>query len=139
MGSPGGMPIINGDVTCQNYGVTDIPANTAVLFDTSNPPSGAGVFGVVVPTTSGAVTPVAGITVERIPAGGQGRLRMLGGGVTTASGSITVGDTLQVDSASGKEGRVKTQTSATQQIGLALNSAADGDPITVWIFIAKNA
>lgn len=135
----GGHAVNGGDMSCKNSGVTDIAAGTAVIVDTSNAPSGADPISIKVPATSGSVAKPWGITIETIKAGEVGRVRRLGAYPCTASGSITVGDFLQIDSASSKEGRVKTCGAATAQIGQAGNSAADGELVQVWISIAANA
>lgn len=137
----GSFPVTGGDVTVWNYGVTDIPSGSAVLWDTTNTPVPLGqtVPGVALATAAGAVTPVAGITVEIIHAGSSGRLRKAGGHPVFCEGSVTLGDTLQVGNTAGKLGRVKTAGGATQQIGQAMNGGVDGDRIEVWISIANNA
>lgn len=137
----GGIPITNGDVTVQNYGLTDIPAGVAVIWDTANTPVPLGTTapGVTLVTAAGAVTPAAGITVERIPAGGNGRLRKLGGYPVQCEGTVTLGDCLQIGNTVNKLGRVKTCGAATQQIGTAMNGGVDGDLVQVWIGIANNA
>lgn len=136
----GGLPITNGDIPFKNYGLVDIPAGAALVFDTSNPfTSGDGPGGVKVPATSGSIAEPCGIAVETIPAGKIGRVRKLGAYPAVASGTVTYGDFVQIDSASGKEGRVKTCGAATAQLGQALNTATDGGLVLVWIQTSANA
>jgi hypothetical protein len=139
-GQIGALPVVGGDIPVKNYGVTTISAKLAVNADTSNTINTAGAIGVVVPTTSGSVAACLGTVLSDIPAGKTGLIRISGGAVCKASGSVTVGENVQVDSASGKEGYVKTAGSAAAGFGKALSTAADGEDVLVWVSVgAKNA
>lgn len=135
----GGLPIIGGDLTFKNYGVTDIPAGRGVLADTSNLGTSDTPPGVVLPTASGGVVGTLGTTVEIIHAGGVGKVRMLGAYPMTADGAITFGTGVQISDATSKLGFAKTCASATTQLGIAIRGAADGEKVLVWIHVAKNA
>ena len=134
------LPITGGGtVTCKNYGGTDIPAGTGVLLDTTNVQGSNAAPGVVVPTSGGGVLRTAGIAMETIPAGKNGRVMYAGGYPMIADGAITAGDFVQVSDTAGKMGRAKVCAAATQQLGKAWGTAADGDPVLVIIDTAKNA
>ncbi len=134
-----GVPVAGGDVSCFNNAATAIPAGSAVVVDASYVPTGDHVMGVKLQTGSGSIEQPAGITVDILPAGKYGRVRKLGAAPCTASGTVTVGDFLMIDGATGNEGQVATQTSTHAQIGRALNSGVDLDIIQVDVAIARNA
>jgi len=127
------------DVTMKNNGLTDIPAGSGVLFDTANPQSGDTPPGCVLPTASGGVAGTAGITVEIIKAGGTGRVRFNGTYPGVADGSITAGGYVQVSDTTAKLGRVKAKGGAVEQLGQALNTASDGQPVLVFVSKAATA
>lgn len=135
----GGWSVPGGDVTFHNYGGSDIPDGTIVLYDTSNPGSLTQAPGCVVPTASGAVSPVAGITIGVIPAGGAGTVRQLGAAAVTADGSVTSGDSIQASNTASKMGRGKTCGAGIEQVGKAYGNASDGDQFVVILHIARNA
>lgn len=127
-------------IAVRNYGVTDIPEGTAVIWDLVNvDPMKA--QGIVVPAAAGAVAPAAGITADTIKAGGWGRLAVSDGeAVAVADGAIAMGDYVQISSTAAKMGRVKTLVAASgAQLGRAMNAAADGDPVVIELAIAKSA
>src|SRR5438309_11611004 len=130
----GGTAITGGDTAHANYSVTDIPAGTAVIVDTSNAEALFSRPGVKIPATAATgITGHVGITIDKLVANGKqpGRVRRLGSAVCTASGTIAYGAWVTVESASGKEGRVRVKTSGEEQLGQAMNAAADGDPVRV--------
>ena len=133
------LPVTGGDLSAYNNAGTDIPAGTAVIVDAAFVPSGDFPMGVKIPATAGSIAEPAGVTVEIIKAGQVGRVRRAGSYPATASGTVTVGDFLQVDSAAGKEGRVKTKGAGLAQVGRALNSGVDGDLINTDVILALNA
>jgi hypothetical protein len=134
------LPITGGGtITCKNYGGTDIPAGTGVLADTTNVQGSNAAPGVVVPTAAGGVAGTFGIAMETIPAGKNGRVMYAGGYPMIADGAITAGNFVQISDTATKMGRVKLCGAATIQIGRAVGSAADGDPVLVIIDIAKNS
>lgn len=127
------IPVPGGDQPFKNYGLTDIPANTAVLFDSVNVGDVNGPAGIVVPTNGGGVARTAGVTVERIPPGCVGRVRIFGGAVAIASGAINPGDLVQIDDTTPKMGCVELAASTNQILGKAMSAAVDGDPVLVWV------
>jgi len=131
--------IPNIDLTFKNYGASDIAANLVVLVDGSNVPPTKEPGGVVLPTASGGVAGTLGITVETIKAGGVGRVRVAGVCSVKANGAVTYGQLLQASDTTAKLGWVKTCGAATRQIGLALATASDGEPVPVLIAHAANA
>lgn len=136
----GGFAITGGDIPFHNYGGSDIGAGLAVLLDTSNPGgTGDKVPGVVLPTASGGVAGQIGVTVNAIPAGKTGLVRVYGVAVCTANGTVTIGETVMTSDTTSKLGYVKTQTTAGAQLGVAIGSATDGNQVQVLLHLAKNA
>lgn len=134
------VPITGGGtLTCKNYGGTDIPSGTGVLLDTTNVQGPNAAPGVVVPTAGGGVLRTFGIAMETLPAGKNGRVMFAGGYPMIADGAITAGDYVQVSDTATKMGRAKVCAAATQQLGQAVMTAADGDPVLVIIDKARNA
>jgi hypothetical protein len=114
----------------------------AVIADSGNPEALFKAQGVKLPATAATgITGQMGITIDKIPALGKanGRVRRIGSAVCTASGTIASGAWVAVESASGKEGRVRVKASGEEGLGQAMNDAADGDPVRVQITIARNA
>jgi hypothetical protein len=110
-----------------NAGNADIPTGTAVIMDPAN--DGA----VIVPASGGGVAGTCGITIDNIPFGGRGRVRMLGCAVATADGGISRGAYVQVSDTNAKMGRVKTCGAATEMLGQVFETAVDGDPVEVFL------
>lgn len=141
----GGHAISGGDIPCANYGVADIPAGRIVLIDTANVMTAQLPPGVVLPTASGGVVGTFGITVDTLPAlpasgvPKVGRVRKAGSYPVIANGSITAGGYVQASDTTSKLGYAKACGAATEQIGQALNTVADGEICHVWIAQAKNA
>jgi hypothetical protein len=134
------LPITGGGtVTCKNYGGTDIPSGSGVLLDTTNVQGSNSAPGVVLPTAAGGVAGTLGIAMETIPAGKNGRVMYAGGYPMIADGAITAGNFVQISDTAAKMGRAKLCGAATIQLGQALSTAADGDPVLVLIDKAKNA
>lgn len=118
-----------------NYSGADIPAGSVVKIDTTNVPSPTKGAGVVV-TAATTDVPI-GIAVDKIPANGAyaAKVRCCGQAVAIANGAVTVGDLLMPNAA----GAVSTQTAGKPQIGVALNSATNGQTVVTSIACAKNA
>jgi hypothetical protein len=142
----GGEYVSGGDVPAANYSLTDdIPEGRIVLLDTSNLMSASNPRGVVLPTASGGVAGTFGITIETLykkTSSGQvrpGRVRTLGGYWVPADGAITAGNYVQASDTTDKLGYAKAVGAATQQIGQAETTAADGEMVFVRICKAKNA
>lgn len=132
-GQLGSFFIENGDLTARNAGGTDIPANLFVLVDTANPPTGDNVVAVKLPTAAGGVTGTWGITRTIIKAGGNGSVCILGGEVVKADGAITVGDYVQASDTALKLGYAKTKGAGIESGGRAMNSAADGEDVLIFV------
>ena len=130
---------MGGDLPAHNYGGTDIPAGTGVLLDTVNIQGSNAAPGVVVPTAAGGVLATFGIAIETIPAGKNGRVRVYGGYPMICDGAVAVGAFVQISDTAGKMGRVKTKGAGLIQLGQALGTGADGDPILVLIDKAQNS
>jgi len=77
--------------------------------------------------------------METIPAGKTGRVMYIGAYPMIAEGAITAGNFVQVSDTAAKMGRAKLCGAATIQLGQALSTAADGDPVLVLIRVAKNS
>lgn len=133
-----GVPIIGGDLPAYNPAVTAIPAFTAVVFDASNPPTGDQPMSVKIPAAAGSVAAPAGITMQAIPAGGIGLVRMYGIAKATAHGTLALGEFVQISSTAGHEGQVKTCGAATASIGRCVYGGTDTD-VQVALSFAPNA
>lgn len=125
--------------TFHNFTGSDIAAGLAVLTDAANPPTGDFAGGVVLPTASGGVAGTLGVTVERIPAGKSGPVRLSGISVCIANGTIVYGAPVQISDTTSKLGWVKALVAATEQLGKALCPAADSDLVLVFHSLANNA
>jgi hypothetical protein len=122
------------EMTFKNYTGSDIPAGTAVKCDTSNPPSNTAIAGVV--QTSSDVGCI-GICLTTLPAGKTGIVRLVGPTVVAIAGAaITYGVVVMANSS----GQVVLQTSAKQQIGIALSTATvSTDAVVIMLASAINA
>lgn len=129
----GGLPVTGGDTVFKNYGGTAIAAGKAVIFDAANVGDANNPPGVVLPTAAGGVALTCGVTLEIIPAGGLGRVRMLGGAVGTANGTLHPGTLVKIDDAAGQLGNINVATSTAEILGKALSDAVAGDPVLVWV------
>lgn len=116
----------------KNNGAGEISANLVLVAD-----SGAD-RAVKVPATSAVVRDFAGVSFRDIAAGADGEILVCEGdtAVCKASGAITRGDRVYVDTASGKEGYVKKYTDfrtdgAQLIVGVAKTTAADGELLEV--------
>jgi Uncharacterized conserved protein (DUF2190) len=129
------------DQPYRNYGGTDIPANVAVSVDATNQigPVGNEGVGIIPVAASGNV--VIGVTMEKIKAGEQGRVRALGPTAwMQADGAITAGTYVDASAATNKVGWVKAHAAGKATIGIALNgAAADGDLVLVMLVGGFNA
>ena len=141
----GSYAISGGDLTCANYGTTDIDEGRIVLIDTTNQMTPSLPMGVKLPTASGGVAGTFGITVDKLYAKDTnakprtGRVRVIGSYWVIANGSITAGGYVQASDTADKLGYAKACGSATEQIGQAMTSASDGEPCHIFIAKAKNA
>lgn len=135
----GGLPITNGDIPFKNYGATAIPAGYGVLLDGTNKGDATNPPGVVLPTAAGGVAKTIGVTQEAIPAGGIGKVRVLGGAVCVANATITPGTLVQIDDTASHLGEVKVAASTNEILGKALSDAVAGDPVLVFVLaVAHN-
>lgn len=132
------MAINGGDLPFHNYGASDIGAGLGVLADTSNPGTASLAPGIVLPSIGGGVAKTIGVTVNTIPAGKGGLVRVYGVSVCTASGTVTYGETVQLDDTSGKLGWVKTHLTDQAQLGVAMGTAANSEQVRVMHFLAIN-
>ena len=127
------IAINGGDPVFKNSTGVAIPSGYGVLADTvnkgdaNNPPS------VVLPTAAGGVAKTIGVTIEAIPAGGTGRVRLIGAAVCFANATITPGTLVQIDDTVGFLGNVKVAASTNEILGKALSDAVAGDPVLVLI------
>lgn len=136
----GGIFVEGGDITVRNYGGSDIPANTAVLWDTANPGTPQLAPGVTVPTSGQSVAATAGITHTVIPAGSTGLLRRLGMDYAVAGVNVTIGDFLLVSAVASHLGQVtNVDAGALVTLGQAMSTASAGDPVKVLLGVAKNS
>ena len=129
----GGYPVPGCDLSLKNYSATDIPAKTAVIMDTT----AANTMGVAAIATAATVELTIGITVDAIPAGKYGRVRVSGAAVVVVNDTILRGNAVQIDSASAHEGQVKLLASGKTQLGRALSNAVAGDEVLVWVNVAS--
>lgn len=118
-----------------NTSGSDIGPWLCVKLDTSNPVSGTQSQPGVVLTGSGDYP--YGVTVETIPAGKSGRVASPSSQEpVTAESSFSVGAILMC----GFQGRVKTQTSAEDQVGQAVEAASVIDDVVLAaLAFAKNS
>lgn len=131
----GSYAVTGGDIPFKNATGSDIAAGIAVVMDTT-----AGrVMHVKPPAAAGSVAGSIGITVEAIANGKVGRVRCVGAAVATAHGTINPGEGVQIENASGHEGKVIVCGAATTQLGRALTAAVDGDQVLVLVGVATNA
>lgn len=116
--------------TVKNTSGSDIAANIGVIADTYV----AGQISVKLPTGSGTTHPF-GITMEAIANGKTGRV--MGGGIAVcvASGTLTAGGPVMLDSA----GKVLAQTAGLYQTGVCMQDAVATDAVNVLLAFAKNA
>lgn len=131
----GRQPISGADRSMKNYGVTDIPSGTAVMWDTTT----GNLNGIIKPATSASTAASCGITIENIKAGFSGRVAISGSGVATANATLSAGDTVDVDTTSGNEGKVKGHASGVKSLGTACANAVAGDALEVLVQVCPNA
>lgn len=128
-----GLPIPGGDFVFKNSTGSTIASGLGVLFDgvnkgdANNPPS------ILLPTAAGGVAKTAGVTIEAIPAGGTGKVRVFGAAVCIANATITPGTLVQVDDTATFLGQVKVAASTNEILGKAISDAVAGDPVLVII------
>lgn len=129
------------DMACKNYGVTDIPAYTAVLLDTTaaNLVPTADAFGIVNPTAAASIPYCIGVTMQIIHAGETGSVRTQGVVQMIAAGTVTAGDVVQCSTTAAKLGWGMTQASAQPQLGQALTTATNSNTFLCQLSRAKNA
>jgi hypothetical protein len=112
----------------QNAATTDIPANLALVLDTTNTPTG-GLPNVAKPATSSTPTTFEGISPSVLVNGRTGDVAKTPGDIVAgiASGTVSVDDLLTIDTGAAKEGWLKkTTTTADLVVGKCLENAADG-------------
>lgn len=131
----GRQPVSGADRSMKNYGVTDIPAGKAVMWDTTS----GNLNGIIVPATSASTAATCGITIETIKAGFPGRVAILGTAVATANATLAAGDTVDVDTTSTNEGKVKAHASGVKSLGTACHAAVAGDQLEVLVSVCPNA
>lgn len=133
------------DIACYNFSSTDIPSGVAVMIDGTNVMGTAG-DGPGVANVSG--TPYAiGVTMEIIkaagtsgsPTAGPGRVRTQGIAPMTANGSITAGGVVDASTTSLKIGFAVAHVTGHPQLGVAMSTAVDAEPVLVLIQPANNA
>jgi hypothetical protein len=134
----GGIAVTGGDVTAKNTSIIDIPAGAGVVLDVAFPPSGDAPVSVTVPLAAGSVAKPWGIAATVIKVGKTGLVRRAGAYQMVASGAITYGDFVQIDSTAAHMGQAKTKGAGVSQLGQAMNSAADAESVLVWVDIAAN-
>lgn len=126
------------DFPFMNFGVTDIPAGTAVAIDAANTVgSGQQGIGIVLPTTDGAK--VVGVTLDKISAGTSGRVRCPTPlAMCKADGAITANTYVMSSGTSGKLGHVKTYAAGAgvTSLGIALTTATNGDEVLVMLVLS---
>ena len=125
-----GAPLL--DLTCKNTTGSDIAAGYAVILDTSNPPSSGTAPGITLPASDANAF---GVTVDAIPNGKTGRVRVAGIAVCTSSATLHVGDYVETDSA----GKVRDLQAGNYQLGICLGEAVSADAVAVLLAQAKNA
>ncbi len=127
------------DIPVYNYsGSTTIAAGTAVSVDSTNVLGTSGVnegVGVIPIAAVGNVS--IGVAVDAIPPLSYGRIRVSGQVAMTADGAITAGAVVDGSNTANKTAKSHTATKA--QIGIALSTAADGEPVLVLLSLANNA
>lgn len=121
------------DLPFKNTSGSDIAAGYAVIADSSNPPSPSTPGGITLPASD--ATPL-GVTVDAIPNGKIGRVRLNGVAPCVCSAAITYGGYVMADSA----GKVTPQTSTNYAIGVALGeTGATGEIVAVLLDRSVNA
>jgi hypothetical protein len=121
---PAGSHPVN--IVCFNNAATAIDANRAVLFEAvSGKP-----FAVALPGAGGGRAKTAGITTESIPAGGYGKVTVMGPAIAKAGEAIASGQKVMICDVAGSEGDVilASAAAATEELGTCLlAAAADND------------
>lgn len=135
------------DIPVQNYSASvDIAAYQCIVLDTGNLVTNSatalnGGVSVILPTVVDSThsADAFGITQEIIKAGQTGRVRTGGISLAIADGAITAGAWVDASTTTAKVGKVRAHVAANQTIGIALETAADGDTIQVLVLPGKNA
>ena len=70
---------------------------------------------------------------------GVRRVAIMGTAVCTAHGTVTYGQIVMASDTTAHLGHVKTVTAGARQLGLALDTATDGQQVRVALFPAMNA
>jgi hypothetical protein len=129
-----------------NYsGSTAIAAYVAVRADAANNVSDSNPYanqhlGVLPVNADGDV--VIGVMLVPLDTKSSGTMVPVGSGAIvpmTADGAITGNTFVMASGGSSKKGFAKAQTSAAVTLGIALNTAADGEQVLVLLGGAKNA
>lgn len=119
----------------KNFSTTiTIPKGSVVSVDTANE------GGVVIPTAAGAVGTPLGITLEAIPPGATGAVRVYGTAIAIAGAAISSGVAVTASNTGGQLGRAVTAGAAAAQVGTSLMAAVQaGDEIEIILDRARNA
>lgn len=127
------LPVVGGDIPYKNYSGSDIASGVGVLFDTVNKGDFSNAAGIVVPTAAGGVVGTCGITLERIVAGGTGRVCCLGGAIGVANATLNPGNFVELSDVAAHLGEIIASTSTHEILGRSLSAAVAGDPVLVWV------
>lgn len=116
----------DGTMGFKNTSGGTIASDTLVKLDASNPPDGNALGGVI--PTAASTDFAIGITTESAADKGTIKVRLVSTSANpvTAKGAVTYGDLLMPGSTSGTASK---QTTGKASFGVALNTAADGDPV----------
>ena len=136
------------DFPCVNMQAADIPANAVITVDAANAVSGVNYSTtpyIAVKYVAALGATAIGVTNEILKAVASGQNETYAGSVRlvgptawcTATGTITAGGTVMADTAT--PGNVIAQTAAKAQLGIALTTAATGEPVFVLLCGANNA
>jgi hypothetical protein len=135
------LPVFNNSTTTAIAAFVAVKIDSGDLIADANPTNAS--IAVVAAASDGDVC--IGVTTEAIAASGGGNVAYgsivpLGSTVPmTADGAITAGTYVMASGGSSKKGFAKAITSATSSIGIALTTAADGEPVLVMLVGGKNA
>jgi hypothetical protein len=129
------------DLPYTNYRDVEIEAGRAVVIDAQNVLGDAGDgIGIMMPPAGPQPVPYAfGVTMEKIRARSNGRVRTQGLVVCKADGPIAPGMRVCMSTVAGKVGWVRAKTPGEPQLGLAQTAAVDGDDIILLVNPATNA
>lgn len=128
------------DFPFYNYSGTDIPAGVSVQADAVNILGAAGVPGIGVVPVGATGNVIVGVTMEVIKAGSYGRVRCFGPIVQTFSDGVCTANGIVDGSATASRiGFAKAHAAGKFQMGIALNTTIDQDPVLVMLVGGFNA